>query len=45
MHGDQHATDSVVAAALRQVRPVLLYTSDPGDMAALCSEPDRPKGE
>jgi hypothetical protein len=38
------ATDSVVATALRQVRPAPVYLH-PGDMAALCSEPDRPKGE
>lgn len=46
MHGHQHAIDSVVAAtALQQTRPVLLYTSDPDDMSALCSEPDRQKDE
>ncbi len=46
MRGHQHAIDSAVAAtALRQVRPVLLYTSDPDDMAALCAEPERPKDE
>ena len=44
MSGHQHAIDSVVAAtALRQIRPVILYTSDPGDLGALCAEPDRPK--
>ena len=46
MRGHQHAIDSVVAAtALRQVRPVILYTSDPDDLTALCTEPDRPKDE
>ena len=46
MSGHQHAIDSAVAAtALQQLRPVILYTSDPGDMAALCAEPDRPKDE
>jgi hypothetical protein len=46
MRGHQHAIDSVVAAtALRQVRPVILYTSDPDDLTALCAEPGRPKGE
>lgn len=46
MSGHRHAIDSVVAAtALQQARPVILYTSDPGDMAALCAEPDRPKDE
>jgi predicted nucleic acid-binding protein len=44
--GHQHAIDAVVAAtALQQMKPTLLYTSDPHDMAALCGEPDRPKGE
>jgi len=46
MRGHQHAIDSAVAAtALRQVRPLLLYPSDPDDMAALCAEPGRPKDE
>jgi predicted nucleic acid-binding protein len=46
MSGHQHAIDSAVAAtALQQPRPVILYTSDPGDFAALCAEPDRPKDE
>jgi hypothetical protein len=25
------------------VRPVILCTSDPDDLTALCTEPDRPK--
>ena len=46
MRGHQHAINSVVAAtALRQVRPVILYTPDPDDLTALCAEPDRPKDE
>jgi len=46
MHGHRHTIDSVVAVtALRQVRPVILYASDPDDLAALCAEPDRPKDE
>lgn len=46
MRGHQHAIDSAVAAtALRQQRPVVLYTSDPDDLTALCAEPDRPKDE
>lgn len=46
MTGHRHAIDAVVAAtAVREPRPVLLYTSDPNDMAALCAEPDRPKGD
>jgi len=46
MRGHRHAIDSVVAAtALRQMRPTILYTSDPDDMTALCAELDRPKDE
>jgi predicted nucleic acid-binding protein len=46
MGGHTHAIDSVVAAtALRQVRPAILYTSDPGDLIALCSGPERSKDE
>lgn len=46
MSGHRHAIDAAVAAtALQQPRPVIIYTSDPGDMAALCAEPDRPKDE
>jgi predicted nucleic acid-binding protein len=46
MRGHKHAIDAIVAAtALRQVRPTIVYTSDPGDMTALCAEPDRPKDE
>lgn len=44
MSGHKHAIGAVVAAtALQQVRPTLLYTSDPGDLTALCAEPERPK--
>lgn len=46
MRGHQHALDALVAAtAIRQPRPTILYTSDPGDLTALCSEPDRPKDQ
>lgn len=46
MSGHEHAIDAVVAAtALQQVRPTLLYTSDPDDLSALCAEPGRPKDE
>lgn len=46
MRGHQHALDSVVSAtALQQPRPTIVYTSDPGDLTALCSEPDRPKDQ
>ena len=46
MSGHRHAIDATVGAtALLQPRPVIVYTSDPGDMAALCAEPDRPKDE
>lgn len=44
MSGHKHAIGAVVAAtALQQVRPTLLYTSDPDDLTALCAEPERPK--
>jgi predicted nucleic acid-binding protein len=44
--GHGHAIDAVVAAtALQQVRPALLYTSDPDDLSALCAEPDQPKDD
>jgi hypothetical protein len=46
MSGHGHAIDAAVGAtALLQPRPVIVYTSGPGDMAALCAEPDRPKDE
>jgi predicted nucleic acid-binding protein len=46
MRGHEHAIDSVVAAtALRQMRPTILYTSDPDDLTGLCAEPDRPKDQ
>jgi hypothetical protein len=46
MTGHRHALDAVVTAtALRQQRPMILYTSDPDDLTALCSEPERPKYE
>lgn len=46
MTGHAHAIDAVVAAtALQQVRPTLLYTSDPDDLSALCAEPDRSKDD
>jgi hypothetical protein len=46
MRGHEHAIDSVVAATvLRQIRPTILYTSDPDDLTALCAAPDRPKDQ
>ncbi|MFT3876987.1 MAG: hypothetical protein QM708_11285 [Propioniciclava sp.] len=37
LHGHAHAIDAVVAElASRQVRPVALMTSDPGDLSRLC---------
>ena len=33
------------AVPLQQLRPVLLLTSDPDDMARLTEEPDRPRAE
>jgi predicted nucleic acid-binding protein len=38
LHGHSHAIDAVVAAtAVRQEAPVLIYTSDPGDLGTLCA--------
>jgi predicted nucleic acid-binding protein len=39
LHGHKHAIDAVVAAtALRAIRPVIVLTSDEGDMANLCGK-------
>lgn len=39
LHGHKYAIDAAVAeAALRQHRPVVMLTSDIGDMAKLCGE-------
>jgi predicted nucleic acid-binding protein len=44
--GHRHAIDAVVAAtALDVTRPVLLVTSDPGDLTLLVEEPGRPKNQ
>lgn len=44
LSGHRCAIDAMVAAtALRQARPVLLLTSDPGDMVKLVDEPGCPK--
>lgn len=46
LSGHRCAVDAVVAVtALQQARPVLLLTSDPGDMERLVEEPERPKSE
>lgn len=46
MSGHRCALDALLAVvALEQVRPVVLLTSDPDDMARLTEEPDRPKAE
>ena len=38
-HGHKYAVDTVVAeTALRQLRPVVLLTSDVDDMAKLCGD-------
>lgn len=40
LHGHRHAIDAVLAAtALRQEAPVIIYTSDPEDLAKLCDAP------
>lgn len=39
MHGHKHAVDATVAeAAMRQPGPVVMLTSDTGDMARLCGD-------
>lgn len=44
MSGHRCAVDALLAAVtLAQRRPVVLLTSDPGDMARLTDEPDRRK--
>jgi predicted nucleic acid-binding protein len=44
LSGHRYAIDAVVAAtALGLARPVLLLTSDPGDLTRLVEEPDVPK--
>jgi hypothetical protein len=44
MSGHRCALDALLAAvALAQDRPVLLATSDPGDLTRLTEEPDRDK--
>jgi predicted nucleic acid-binding protein len=46
MSGHRCAMDALLAViALAQPRPVLLLTSDPGDMARLAEEPGRRKTE
>ncbi|MET9338525.1 PIN domain-containing protein [Nonomuraea sp. NPDC003804] len=39
LHGHKYAIDAVVAAtALRSVRPVVVFTSDEGDLSKLCGK-------
>jgi predicted nucleic acid-binding protein len=46
LSGHQHALDALLAVvALDQSRPVVLLTSDPGDLGRLTDEPDRPARE
>jgi predicted nucleic acid-binding protein len=46
LDGHRCAIDAVVAAtALAQPRPVILLTSDPGDLSKLVEEPERDKRE
>jgi predicted nucleic acid-binding protein len=46
LSGHQRALDALLAAvALDQPRPVVLLTSDPGDLSRLTQEPERPARE
>jgi predicted nucleic acid-binding protein len=46
LRGNRCAIDAVVAAtALDRERPVVLLTSDPGDLNRLVEEPERPKAQ
>ena len=46
LSGHQHALDALLAVvALDQPRPVVLLTSDPGDLGRLTEEPQRPARE
>ena len=46
LSGHRCAIDAVVAAtALELDRPVAVLTSDPGDLATLTEEPERPKAQ
>jgi predicted nucleic acid-binding protein len=46
LSGRRHALDALLAVvALSQPRPVVLLTSDPGDLTALTAEPERPSRE
>jgi hypothetical protein len=43
LSGHEHALDALLAVvALGQQRPVVVLTSDPGDLNRLTQEPDRP---
>jgi predicted nucleic acid-binding protein len=46
LSGHRHALDALLAVvALDQPRPVVLLTSDPGDLGKLTDEPERPARE
>ncbi len=45
MPGRRSAAAVVAVTALDQERPVLLLTSDPGDLSRLVEEPERPKAQ
>jgi predicted nucleic acid-binding protein len=46
LSGHRHALDALLAVvALDQARPVVLLTSDPGDLGKLTDEPERPTRE
>jgi len=46
LSGHEHALDALLAVvAMSQPRPVVVLTSDPGDLTRLTDEPDRPARE
>jgi predicted nucleic acid-binding protein len=46
LSGHRHALDALLAVvAMNQPRPVVLLTSDPGDLGRLTQEPERPARE
>jgi hypothetical protein len=46
LSGNRHALDALLAVVgLEQARPVVLLTSDPGDLGKLTEEPERPMRE
>jgi hypothetical protein len=45
LSGHLHALALLAVVALNQPRPVVLLTSDPGDLSRLTQEPERPARE